>query len=81
MTPHFVRASRSQPSLAIGESERPPGKGHGMSRNRQPKRNERLPHDGERGDKQPYAHEVEDYAGERGKPPIPQTAPKDRRRQ
>ncbi len=79
MTPQFVQAT-GIPSQAIGESDRPPGEGHGMSRNREPKRNKGLPHDRAGSERQPYSREVEDYSGDRGEPPVPQTAPQKSRR-
>jgi hypothetical protein len=57
------------------------GHGHGMSRNRTPKR-DNLPHDGKRDDKQPYAREVEDYTGEGvTSPPQDKGEKRDERRQ
>jgi hypothetical protein len=51
-------------SKRAAERERTDGHGHGMSRNRTPKTEEGLPHDGDRREKQPYAREVEEYSGE-----------------
>ncbi|RBP03755.1 hypothetical protein DFR50_1422 [Roseiarcus fermentans] len=41
-----------------------PEREHGMSRNREPRRNPVLPHEGEREKTQPYSREVEDYSGQ-----------------
>lgn len=38
-------------------------RGHGMARNREPRQNAGLPHEGEREKSQPYSGEVEDYSG------------------
>jgi hypothetical protein len=67
---------------AAAERERTQGHGHGMGRNRTPKTERGLPHDGDRGEKQPYASEVEDYSGGGVvHPPEEQTGRRDERPQ
>jgi hypothetical protein len=60
------------------ERERTDGHGHGMSRNRTPKDDGGLPHDSDRGGKQPYSREVEEYSGEGvARPPRDETERRD----
>jgi hypothetical protein len=69
-----TQAVDASPRDAVGKtSQGQSGHGHGMSENRKPKREPNLPHDRPRDDKQPYAHEVDDYSRGASNPPVSQT--------
>ena len=70
-----VSDGRAEPARGVAEGEKQKGRGHGMSRNREPKDGKGLPHDPERDHNQPYAHEIDDYTTGIAAPPDDSTGP------